>query len=305
MRRPFLAALVELARQDPRVALLVADLGYTVVEPFAEAFPARFFNVGVAEQNLIGVATGLAEAGFIPFCYSIATFAALRPYEFIRNGPALHGLPVRIVGAGGGLEYGPAGATHHALEDVGVLRTLPGLRVLAPADSPQAVAALRASWDLPGPTYYRLGKDDQALLPGLEGRFRLDQVECVREGADLALLALGAIASETLRAADRLAREGISARVVVVPQLAPAPDAALREVLGDVPLALTHEAHVPAGGLGSLVAEVIAEAGLQCRLVRCAARPLATPQTGSRDFLRRAHGISAEDVAARAREALA
>ena len=134
MRSEFIRSLVALAERDPRVVLLTGDLGFTVVEDFAERFPQRFVNVGVAEQNMLGVATGLAEAGFVPFVYSIATFATMRPYEFIRNGPLLHGLPVRVVGVGGGLDYGNNGITHYALEDVALMRVQPKMMVVAPAD---------------------------------------------------------------------------------------------------------------------------------------------------------------------------
>src|SRR5215467_3834565 len=130
-----------------------------VMEEFRTAFPSRFFNVGVAEQNMLGVATGLAEAGFIPFTYSIATFAALRPLEFIRNGPVSHRLPVRMVGMGAGFDYGHAGQSHYAVEDVAVMRTLPGLTIVIPADSAQTETALLRTWDLAGPVYYSLGKD--------------------------------------------------------------------------------------------------------------------------------------------------
>src|SRR6266516_2483950 len=122
MRGAFTKAVTELAQRDPRIVLLTGDLGYMALEPFADAFPDRFFNVGVAEQNMIGLATGLAEAGFIPFAYSIATFATMRPYEFLRDGPILHELPVRLVGVGGGLDYGHNGVTHYALEDVALMR---------------------------------------------------------------------------------------------------------------------------------------------------------------------------------------
>src|SRR3984893_10959470 len=131
-----------------------------VMEPFRERFPDRFINVGVAEQNMVGIATGLAEAGLRPYTYSIATFAALRPYEFIRNGPVLHHLPVRVVGAGGAFDYGTAGPTHHALEDLGVMRIQRGMAVVAPADHQQTTSALRATWDLPGPVYYPVGRDE-------------------------------------------------------------------------------------------------------------------------------------------------
>ena len=171
MRGAFINTLVELATSDPRILLLTGDLGYTVLEPFSKKFPDRFFNVGVAEQNMVGLSTGLSEAGFIPFLYSIVTFASLRPYEFIRNGPILHQLPVRIVAIGGGFEYGHAGPTHHGLEDVGVMRIQPGITVIAPADAEQTRNALLETWDLPGPVYYRLGKNDKTTVPGLAGQF--------------------------------------------------------------------------------------------------------------------------------------
>ena len=151
MRREFADELVRLARGDSRIMLLTADLGYAVLEPFAEEFPDRFFNVGVAEQNMIGLATGLAEAGLRPYAYSIATFASMRPYEFFRNGPVLHELPVRLIGMGGGLDYGHNGMTHYALEDVALMRVQPSVTIVAPADAEQARAALRATAELNDP----------------------------------------------------------------------------------------------------------------------------------------------------------
>lgn len=301
MRRAFISALVELAGSDSRVVLLTADLGYTVVEPFAEAFPERFFNVGVAEQNMLGVATGLAEAGFVPFCYSIVSFAALRPYEFFRNGAVHQRLPVRLVGVGGGLEYGTAGPSHYGLEDLGVMRVLPGLTVLAPADHLQANAALRATWDLPGPVYYRLGKDEQSFVPGLDGRYRADAVEVVRDGTDVVLLTTGSLALEAPPVCDQLAAEGITARLVVVPQLAPPPTEHLTEVLRGIPAAVTYEEHYATGGLGSLVAEVIAERGLSCRLARLGARLPEDGAVGSAAYMREASGLGSDALAAAAR----
>jgi transketolase len=304
MRAAFVRTLLELAEADGRIVLLTGDLGFSVLEPFAEHFPRRFFNVGVAEQNLIGLATGLAEAGLVPFAYSIATFAALRPYEFIRNGPVHHRLPVRIVGVGGGFEYGAAGPTHHGLEDVGVLRLQPGLTVLAPADGEQAAACLRATWDRPGPVYYRLGKDDRALVPELGGRFALGRVELVRPGRDLLMLALGPVAVEAVAAAEALAVKGLACAVGVVAAVSPPPRQALARLLRRFPAVLTVEAHYLAGGLGSLVAETIAERGLRCRLVRCGVkRPL--PGTGSQAFLERRHGLHREALAEQALAALA
>src|SRR5438105_4728945 len=171
MRTAFIQTLLEMARADARIYLLTADLGWSVLERFAEAFPDRFLNVGVAEQNLAGVATGLAQAGYVPFIYSIANFVSMRCYEQLRNGPVLHHLPVRAIGIGGGYAYGHAGPTHHALEDLAILRALPGMTVLAPADPDQTRSAVRATADIAGPVYLRIGKGNNARIEGLNGRF--------------------------------------------------------------------------------------------------------------------------------------
>ncbi len=291
MRRAFVQTLTELAAGDPRILLLTGDLGYMALEPFADTFPDRFFNVGVAEQNMVGVATGLAEAGYTPFVYSIATFASLRPYEFIRNGPVLHRLPVRVVGIGGGFDYGPQGTTHHGLEDVGVMRIQPGMTVVAPADHQQTARVVRALSDVPGPVYLRLGKDENAI-PGLEGRFELGRAQRVRAGTDVALIAMGGVATEAAAAAQLLEERGVSASVWIVASVQPAPVADLAEALADVPVALSVEAHYVNGGLGSLVAEVAAERRLGCRVVRCAVQRAPDGVCGGQRFLYDAHGVS-------------
>jgi transketolase len=274
------------------------------LEPFSDRFPGRFFNVGVAEQNMIGVATGLAEAGRIPYAYSIIPFAALRSYEFIRNGPLFHGLPVRVVGVGAGVDYANNGPSHHGLEDVAVMRCLPGMTVVAPADPAQTRTAMRATWDLPGPVYYRLSKDEKIAVPPLEGRFELGRLQTVRAGSDLLVLAMGNIASEALAACERLAADGISAGLAVISSLNPSPVADLAARLARVPLVLTVETHYLAGGIGSLAAEVIAEHGLRCRLHRCGVAEIPTGPIGSQQYFYDRFGLSAEKLAARARQAL-
>lgn len=304
MRSTFVRTLTEIAERDPRVLLLTADLGFMALEPFAERFPERFFNVGVAEQNMVGMATGLAEAGFRPFVYSIATFATLRPYEFIRTGPILHQFPVRIVGVGGGMEYGTNGASHWAVEDVGVMRIQPGITVIAPADYEQVRAALLATWDLPGPVYYRLGKDSKTVVPGLAGRFAVGQVQWVRPGNDLLLVAMGNAAVEAVHAADALAGQGIACGVVVVSCVNPPPTDALAAALARVPVAITVEGHYVTGGIGSLVSEVVAEQGLRCRVVRCGLTRTPSGVTGSRDYLHRIYGLSSDGLVETALQAL-
>lgn len=304
MRSAFIEALVDLAAADDRVILLTGDLGFTVIEPFAQRFPDRFHNVGVAEQNMVGIATGLAEGGFIPFVYSIATFATLRAYEFIRNGPVLHRLPVRVIGVGGGFEYGSAGATHHALEDIAVTRVLPGLTVIAPADHQQAVSALKATWNLPGPVYYRLGKDEVTTIDGLDGAFDLARVFKVRSGNDVGLVTTGAIAREAMAAADSLALSGIGASVFIAATISPAPSAHLAEQLAPFRTVATIEAHYREGGLGSLVAEVLADCGRATRLVRLGVEATTGRAGGSERFMNRLNRLSGDLIADDVRVAL-
>ncbi len=267
------------------------------LEPFSEAFPGRFFNVGVAEQNMVGLATGLAEAGMVPFVYSIAPFAALRPYEFLRNGPLLHRLPVRVVGIGGGMEYGPNGISHYALEDVAVMRAQPNMTVIAPADHLQAREALLATVAVPGPIYFRLGKDDTTVVPGLDGAFELGRIQRIREGPDAAIIAMGPIAAEALAAAELMASKGLDCAVAVVASVSPAPTEDLAALLSGCRLAVTVEVHYLNGGLGSLVSEVIAERGLGVRLLRQGVRSMPDELVGSQRYMERSFGLSAEQLA--------
>ena len=224
MRLAFCRALLELAADDPRILLLTGDLGYTVLEPFAEKFPGRFFNAGVAEQNMVGMATGLAEAGFIPYLYSIATFASLRPYEFIRNGPAPPALARTDCGGRGRIRIQsrwshpsrsrrPGDHAHSAWPDDRLRRR----------NNQQARSAALATAHLPGPVYYRLGKDDATIIPGLNGRFNIGDVQVIAEGHDLLLISTGAIAHEAAMAAKTLADQGISTTVAIVSSFHPAP----------------------------------------------------------------------------------
>lgn len=304
MRNEFVDELTALAAEDERVMLLTGDLGFMVLEEFAERFPGRFVNCGVAEQNMVGVATGLAEAGFVPFVYSIATFSTLRPYEFIRNGPALHDLPVRIVGVGGGFDYGHNGVTHFALEDYAVMRAQPSIATIVPADAAQARAALRTTAGHPGPAYFRISKRGDEL-PGLEGRFELGRLEVLRRGGEMAILTIGSIAHQALAAADLLTERGVDAGVALISSFNPEPINEIVDFLDGVPVAMTVEAHYRNGGLGSLVAETIAEHGLGCRLLRTGVTGMPAGETGSQGYLEERHGLSAARLAEQLERALA
>ena len=304
MRAAFIETLTELAAGDSRIMLLTGDLGYMALEPFIEKHPDRFFNVGVAEQNMVGVATGLAEAGFIPFVYSITPFAVLRPYEFIRNGPIQHQLPVRIVGVGGGMEYGQNGLSHYGLEDVAVMRAQPAISIIAPADHRQTRRAVSATWNLPGPIYYRLGKDDKTTIPGLDGRFELGKVQRIREGSGLLMISMGSVSSEAAAAAATLEQRGVSCTFAILASVSPAPLDELAELISKHPSVMTVEAHYRNGGVGSLVAELIAERGLRSRLTRCAVDSMPCGITGSQRYLHQRYGLSSDKLVEAALRAL-
>ena len=299
MRRAFFETLAELGEADPRVLLLTADLGYMALEPFADRCPKQFVNVGVCEQNMVGMATGLAEAGFLPFVYSITPFAVHRAYEFIRNGPIAHRLPVRVVSVGAGFDYGTNGISHYGLDDIGVLRVQPGFCLIAPADTAQARAALLRCWSLPEPYYFRLSKEDTNVHLGHE--FHLGQVRVVRQGSRVLLLALGNALAETLAAADLL-QNGTS--VALVDNLNREALDGLDALLRSHDLVITVEEHYLNGGLGSMVCEAVAEAGLGTRVVRCGVTCVPDGTTGSRRYMLQRNGIDATGIAARVRAAL-
>lgn len=300
MRKQFVATLTELAVTDERVVLLTADLGFMVLEPFAQRHPDRFFNVGVAEANMISLAAGMATEGYIPFCYSIATFASMRGYEQFRNGAVLHELPVRIVGIGGGFAYGSAGFTHHALEDIALMRVQPGVGIVAPADDAQVDRALRDHYARPEPMYLRLAKETE-LHPELEGRFRWGHLETIGDG-DIAIIALGSMTGIALEAQRRLLADGVHTVVAVAASIAPAPTEDLVALLASKRACITIEDHRPIGGLGSLVAEAIADNGLGVRLIRRGVIDRIGETSGSEEFLRRRNGLDVEGLIAAVRE---
>jgi transketolase len=304
MRKAFINTLVELSERDERILLVAVDLGYTVVEPYQKAFPGRFVNPGVCEQNAVAMATGLAEAGFIPFVYSIAPFATARPYEFIRNGPALHQSAVRMVGVGGGFEYGPAGPTHFGIDDVGLMRLLTGTTIVTPADAAQAQSALRATWDLQGPVYYRLGKDDTYELPGLEGAFKLGSAQCLREGKDVCLISLGALARESEDACLVLEADGVQAGHILISSVEPFPAEMVIDKIAGVSLVVVAEAHVQAGGIGERIGTIIAENGLSCKLLRCNAGREWDGRSGSNMYCLERDGLTGTAIAAAIKDTL-
>lgn len=302
MRTTFIETLCEVAERDERVWLLCGDLGYSVLERFAARFPDRYVNVGVAEQNMIGVAAGLALSGKTAFVYSIANFPVMRCLEQIRNDVCYHDLSVKVVAVGGGMSYGPAGYTHHALEDLAVMRALPNMTVVAPGDPVETRLATRAVAASGGPCYLRLGKAGEPVVHLEEPEFGLGRAIVLRRGTDVALVSTGGMLKSAAEAAARLADEGVSATVISMPTVKPLDVRAVEEAARSVPLLCVVEEHGEEGGLADAVARCLASAAgpRGCRLLAMNLGALgADGSIGSQSYLNARAGLTAEGISSR------
>lgn len=298
MRAAFIQALLESAEQDERVSLVVGDLGFGVVEPFAKRFPARFVNAGVAEQNMTGIAAGMALCGKVVFTYSIANFPTLRCVEQIRNDICYHKANVKIVSVGGGFGYGALGMSHHATEDLAILRALPHMIVVAPGDPREAEAATRAVAQHPGPCYLRLGKSGEPTVHSGQIDFALGRAITVREGGDLCLIVSGGLLDNAVRAADQLGQEGLQARVLSMHTLKPLDQEAVLRAARETRAIITIEEHSLIGGLGSAVAEVLAESDEpKVPFKRLGVPSEFAPRAGSQEHLRSVYSLSLDGIA--------
>ncbi len=304
MRTAFIEALSQLAEADQRLWLLTGDLGYSVLERFANRFPQRFVNVGVAEQNMIGLATGLALSGKTAFVYSIANFPIMRCLEQIRNDVCYHHLNVKIVAVGGGLAYGSAGYTHHAVEDLAVMRAMPHMTVVAPGDPLEVTGATQAISKLEGPCYLRLGKGGEPIVHHEPFEFQIGQGIRLREGKDILFISTGAIVAETVKAADTLVRYGLAAGVINMPTLKPMDIQILQQAAESTPIMITVEEHSLIGGLGEAVASALMQSKMQTKpqLIQVGLGESFLMQVGSQSFLRHLHGIDAERLVSLALE---
>jgi len=302
VKDPFIRTLTKLAVEDDRVFLIVGDLGFGMVESFIEKCPKQFLNVGVAEQNMIGVATGLALEGYKVFCYSIANFGTLRCLEQIRNDACYHGANVKVVAMGGGFSYGALGISHHATEDIAILRSLPEMTVVVPGDDWEAGEATAALANLPGTAYLRL---DKMSLPGGEGEgpFIIGRSRRLREGQALTLVVAGGIRKQALAAAAVLESEGIQCRVEGFHSIKPLDTAALISASRETGGILTIEEHTVDGGFGSAVCEALMDSGEHPRQFRrMGLRAGFSSVVGSQVYLQEKYGLDAVAIAAAARE---
>lgn len=289
----------ELAAEDPRIVLVSQDFG--PVRGFTERFPQRHIDVGISEQNLIGVAAGLAHAGKLPFVLGMAPFVSMRGFEQIRDDCAYNRNNVKLIAPFAGLEAGAWGATHHAIEDIALLRTIPGLTLLSPADAGESAKAIRAAAAIDGPVYVRLGA--LRKLDGYDVPFVPGEIVTFGDGADAAILATGACVASALAAQAQLARDGIAVRVANVHTLKPLDRGAVERMARDCRRLVTVEEHFIDGGLGGAVAEILAETATG-RLRRVGVRDRFVTEVAPYPELLRIYGIDADGIIAAVRELL-
>lgn len=297
MRTAFINTLINLARADDGIFLLVADVGYSLVEPFAQEFPDRFINIGIAEQNMTGIAAGLALCDKTVFIYSIANFPTIRCVEQIRNDVCYHNADVKIVTSGGGLSYGALGASHHVTEDIGIMRTLPSMTVIAPCDPIETASAVRAITELHNPCYLRLVRTGDPVIHQTDIDFQIGKAIMVRDGRDITLIATGGMLYNTIHAAEQLAQQNIHARVLSMHTIKPIDDMSILSAARETNAIVTIEEHNIIGGLGSAVAEVLAE----CNNSHVSFKRMGIPdsfcfQVGSHEYLQQAYSLSVSGI---------
>ena len=267
-REAFGKVLAQIGEEYGNIFALSADLASSVkLDDFISKFPERFINFGVAEQNMMGAAAGLTLAGKIPFACTYAVFSSMRACEQVRTDIAYNGLPVRIISTHSGISFGIAGATHHAIEDIGIFRGMPNMSVFSPADAVETAAIIRAIMDTAGPVYVRLSRVKEKSVYEHEFNYRVGQPDLIRAGKDLILIATGAEVGEAKETMHLLQDDGVNAGLLNISSIKPIDEQALVDILREYPAAMTIEQHNIINGLGSAIAEIIAQNNLNIRFL--------------------------------------
>ena len=306
MRESCLKTVFELAKQDDRVIFVGSDLGVGVLVDFKKEIPSRFFMEGVSEQNLVGLAAGMAMEGRVVYLNTIATFLSRRCYEQVAVDLCLHNVNVRLIANGGGVVYAPLGPTHLAIEDIAIMRALPNMTIVAPADAPEMIRFMQVSVDYPGPIYIRVAKGHDPVVTTQTGPFVIGEAVPMRAGEELLLATTGVGLQVCLAAAEKLALLGIDAAVLHFPTIKPLDLKALQSHAERATAIVTVEEHTVIGGLGSAVAEYLAETDLlQSRRFKRIGIPDVFPSIyGDQNGMMRKYGVSAENVVEQSRALL-
>ena len=287
LRTAFIDTLRELARIDDRIFLLTADMGYSVFETFRDEFPDRFLNTGIAEQNTIGIAAGLAARGKIVFVYSIIPFVTMRCFEQVRLDLAYNFMNVKLVGVGAGLTYGPLGSSHHALEDIAIMRSLPDMTVLCPGDPIETRELIKRSYEYEGPVYIRLGKNGEPKIHPDETRIEIGKSITVLEGNDLALITTSNMLETGKKWVEEWKQDGVNVSLISMPSLKPFDSSTVKNLIDkEIPI-ITLEEHSVIGGLGSIISQVIATTGKPVKFQQIGINDKFSHVVGGHEFQRK------------------
>lgn len=303
MRDTFVKTLLEIAKKDKNVYIVTGDLGFGVLKPFWDELPDQIINAGIAEQNMTSIAAGLALQGKIVYTYSIGNFPTLRCIEQIRNDCAYHDANVKVVCVGGGFVYGSLGMSHHATEDIAIMRALPNVTVVAPGDLVEAACATKAIYETPGTCYLRLGRGGEKQIHESIENFQIGKAIKIQDGEKIAIFSTGAIFDEVDEACKVLSAEGITPTVYTFPTVKPIDKDIILECASQYDTIITVEEHNLSGGFGSAVAEVLSEeCNLKAKLVRVALDDRYSCIVGSQKYLRQQYSIDSKAIIEKVKE---
>ncbi len=302
MRNHLIEELSKIAALDKNVVLINGDLGFGVLEVFERTCPDRYFNAGICEQNMMGVAAGIALTGKKVYVYSLSNFPWMRCLEQVRNDVCYPNADVKIIAVGGGFSYGELGMSHHSTEDIAMLRCLPNMHIFTPADVSDAIRVLHESYNISGPCYIRLGRGHEQDLPGDRSQ-ELSSVQVIKEGKDLAIISYGPVIWESIKAAKTLAEDGIDAEIVNITQIKPLPSE-LNTILSRFDNIITVEEHTTIGGIGSIIAELVSSTHSICNIIKLGLNDCFTSIVGTPEYLRDYYSLSSSKIVQVAKEAI-
>jgi transketolase len=287
LRTAFIETLIELARKDKTVFLITPDMGYSVLEKFRDEFPNQFLNSGIAEQNTISVAAGLASSGYTVFVYSIIPFVTMRCFEQVRLDLAYNNTNVKLVGIGAGLTYGSLGVSHHAIEDIAIMRSIPNMTVLCPGDPIETRELVKRSYEKNGPVYIRLGKNGEANIHAPDARIEIGKSIEITHGTDFALITTSNTLELGKQWTDEWKNENVSVSLISMPSMKPFDNSKIYELLSKQMPIMTLEEHNLIGGLGSAVAEIIATSKKSIPFKRIGINDVFSHNVGSHNYQRK------------------
>lgn len=296
MRNHLINKITELAKDDKNIILITGDLGFGVLDCFQKKYPTRFINAGIAEQNMAAVAAGLALEGNTVFIYSIGNFPTLRCIEQIRNDICYHNANVKILAVGSGFAYGTLGMTHHATEDLAIMRALPNMRVFTPCDFVNAEAIAEDICKIQGPCYVRLERGGEQQVFTKDEKFVIGKLKELRKGSYIAIIAIGTVINEALKAADDLKQQNKNISVYSVYSLKPLDKQEILNIAKKHKYIITIEEHQIVGGLGSTISEIVAENGIGIKVIRLGLHDEFTSIVGNQEYLRKVYNMDTESI---------